>query len=89
MTTIKDIERVKVLTFPQDVFARKIMIGDVQIKLVDNGATAHYWLLDNDNKIIFDGGVIELTNTELSNWTTSDEQLVDAVITKLGLTKAQ
>lgn len=87
MSVIKNIQPVKVYTFPQDVYATKIMIGEVQVRLLDNGVTAHYFLLDDENRVVYDGGIIELSNDELSTWTNSDEQLIDIILNKLNLSR--
>lgn len=86
MNIIK-INAVKVLEFPEVKFAHGLLVTEAKLKLVDEGATVVYHLLDEENRVIYQGGMLELTNEELANWKDSDTQLIDAVLTKLKLTK--
>jgi len=83
-----DIQPVKVLEFPQEKYAHSILIEKVEVKLTDQGVLVVYHLLDENNSLLYQNGLIELANEEVSNWTNTDEELIEAVLNKLNLTKA-
>ncbi len=83
-----DIQPVKVLEFPQEKYAHSILIEKVEVKLTDQGVLVVYHLLDKNNSLLYQNGLIELANEEVSNWTNTDEELIEAVLNKLNLTKA-
>lgn len=83
-----DIQPVKVLKFPQEKYAHSILIEKVEVKLTDQGVLVVYHLLDENNSLLYQNGLIELANEEVSNWTNTDEELIEAVLNKLNLTKA-
>lgn len=87
MASIVKIQPVKVLEFPEQKFAHSVLFDKVEVKLKDEGVIVLYHLLDENNSLVFQNGLIELTNEEIAEWTTTDEQLFDIVLQKLNLTK--
>lgn len=87
MAIIVNIQPVKVLEFPEQKFAHNILFDKVEVKLKDKGAVVLYHLLDENNSLVFQNGLMELTNEDIATWTTTDEQLFDIVLQKLNLTK--
>jgi len=86
MTAIK-IEPKLVSVYPTEKTAEFLYINEISLLLVDEGVTVIYQLTNLDGVAITPQERVTLSNAELSNWTTSDTQLVDALITKLGLVK--
>lgn len=87
MATKVNIQPVKVLEFPQLRFAHFLLIEKAEVKLKDQGVFILYHLLDEDNSMLYQNGFIELTNEEVATWTTTDEQLIDVVLSKLNLNR--
>lgn len=81
-----NIQPVELVKFPEQKFATKIHIYNVQVNLVDRGVSFEYSLMDEQGDQLFISRNT-LNNEEVSNWTTTDEQLIDAVLIKLGLSK--
>jgi hypothetical protein len=87
MASKVNIQPVKVLEFPEQKFAHSVLFDKVEVKLKDEGAVVLYHLLDENNAMVYQNGIMELTNEEISEWTNTDEQLFDIVLQKLNLTK--
>ncbi|MEW6006165.1 MAG: hypothetical protein AB1695_12710 [Stygiobacter sp.] len=87
MASKVNIQPVKVLEFPEQKFAYSVLFDKAEVKLKDEGAVVLYHLLDKNNSLVFQNGLMELTNEEIAEWTTTDEQLFDIVLQKLNLTK--
>lgn len=75
-----------VKVFPEQKSVYYLLVENVEVKLVDNGVKALCHLLDENNSLI-ESFQIQLTNDEVSEWTTTDEQLIGIILHKLNLVR--
>ncbi len=87
--TVINIQPIEVQKFGQEKkIASQLVITSLNVRLVDNGADFTFHLLDANGSVVYNDGRGEFTNAELEAWKTSDWQIVDCIIAKLGLKKA-
>lgn len=82
--SIVKIKSIEVQKYPVEKNAEYVRFLDPTVNLIDNGVRCNYELMDeNQNAIIHE--TVELTESEVINWTDTDEQLIDAMLYKLKL----
>lgn len=91
MVTIK-INPIVVSTFGEsEKTANEIVITSANPLFVDNGVAFTFHLnnvSETGSEVVFNDGKGTLTNEEVADWTSTDEQLFDAILLKLKLTRA-
>lgn len=86
--TIINIQPTQVSKFGQETkTATQLVITSLNVKLIDNGADFTFHMLDANGDVVYNDGHGEFTNAEITAWKTSDWQIVDCIVTKLGLVK--
>lgn len=85
---IVNIQPITISKFGQEEkTASELVITTIDLLAIDNGVHFTFHMMNDANEVVFNAGDEKLTNTEISSWTTTDEQLVDCILTKLKLTK--
>lgn len=89
METVVKIQPIEVSKFGQEKkFATQLVITSLSVKLIDSGAEFTFHMLDDNNNVVYNDGHGEFTNAELETWKDSDLQIIDCIVSKLGLIKA-
>ena len=79
------IKPIKVVVFPEDVYARYISLSAINVLPVDKGVDLYYNFLTDEGVLVGRDNYLKLENNELTGWTNTDEQLIDIILNKLGL----
>ncbi len=81
------IKPVLVRVFPEQKYAHYLYVNAINVQLVDKGVIAITQLCDENGITITEQLPIVLSNDEIANWTTTDNELIDIIINKLQLEK--
>ena len=79
------IKPVKIVTFPEDIYANYISLSAINVLPVDKGVDLYYNFFTEEGVLIGKDNYLKLENNELTDWVDTDEQLVDIILNKLGL----
>ena len=79
------IKPIKVVVFPEDIYANYISLSAINVLPVDKGVDLYYNFLTEEGVLVGRDNYLKLENNELTGWTNTDEQLIDIILNKLGL----
>ena len=79
------IKPIKVVVFPEDIYANYISLSAINVLPVDKGVDLYYNFLTDEGVLVGRDNYLKLENNELTGWTNTDEQLIDIILNKLGL----